>query len=286
MKVGSTRCVPSRVGVGQRNWTRHNLKGCVGPCCKSLPSTASVQNCGRSSALVLLSSACTACSSARRKSGEFWVPWASVRRSPRNAPSSATKMACANGSVAHGRGLKKSPERRPPDRLHRRVGNQRTPHAGSHLGAQRPDAGHSVSLQLESCLGHRRPDAQQLPVPAARGQYQEGGNRRVLEGAQSPPAPTAARDLGWLEGASQPPGARVSGFDRRAYPDRFPSRVLARSESSRISLGLAQASCAGQLLPQQPHRTALHRPQQAQERAKTTFDHRCLLDAGYTLVMS
>ena len=33
----------------------------------------------------------------------------------------------------------------------------------------------------------------------------------------------AAGDLGWLEGASQPLGARVSGYAQRAYPDRLPA---------------------------------------------------------------
>jgi len=43
---------------------------------------------------------------------------------------------------------------------------------------------------------------------------------------------------------------------------------------------------AGQLLPQQFERVACDRAQQTQECAKTHFDHRCLLDASYAVVMS
>ena len=64
--------------------------------------------------------------------------------------------------------LKKSPARRPTDRLRGRVGHQRAPNPGPHLGSQGPDAHYSVSLQLEPFFGHRWPDTDQLPVPAAR----------------------------------------------------------------------------------------------------------------------
>lgn len=60
--------------------------------------------------------------------------------------------------------LKKSPTRRPPDRLFGRVRHQRAPNPRAHLGAQGPDAHHPVSLQLESRLGHCWVDAHQLPV--------------------------------------------------------------------------------------------------------------------------
>ena len=52
--------------------------------------------------------------------------------------------------------LKISPVRRPHGHLHRRFRYQRTPNAGAHMGAQATHACHSVSLQLEACLVHRR----------------------------------------------------------------------------------------------------------------------------------
>lgn len=52
--------------------------------------------------------------------------------------------------------LKKSQAARTADRLHRRVRAERTPHTGSHLGAQGLDADHPVPLQLDAHLRHRR----------------------------------------------------------------------------------------------------------------------------------
>jgi transposase len=80
--------------------------------------------------------------------------------------------------------LKKSPTRRPTDCLRGRVRHQRAPDQSPHLGAQGTDAHHPVSLQLESRPGHRRAHAHQLFVPAARGQYQEGRDRRIPQSAQ------------------------------------------------------------------------------------------------------
>ena len=77
--------------------------------------------------------------------------------------------------------LKKSPARRPTDRLCRRVRHQRTPHARAHLGAQGSDARHPVSLQLDSRLGDRRPHAHQLFVQVARGQHPQGRDRRISQ---------------------------------------------------------------------------------------------------------
>ena len=72
----------------------------------------------------------------------------------------------------------------------------------------------------------------------------------------------------------------------RAYPDRLLAPVRARHEPGGVPVGLAQAACSGQLLPQQPERVARDGAQQAQERSKAPHDHRRLLDAGYPLVMS
>ena len=65
-----------------------------------------------------------------------------------------TKRPCASGSAVLGRGLKKSPARRSPDRLHRRVGNQRTPHAGSYLGTQGPNPCYPVFIQFHFNWNH------------------------------------------------------------------------------------------------------------------------------------
>jgi len=154
------------------------------------------------------------------------------------------------------------------------------------VGAQGADAHHSVSLQLDSRLGHRRTHAHQLLVPVARGQHQERRDRCIPQGAQGSLEAAAVGHLGWSAGSSQSLGARVSGQLGRAHPNRLPATVRAGHESRRIPVGLAQTTCAGQLLPQQPERTAHDRTQQAEECAKAPFDHRRMLDAGYFVVMS
>lgn len=68
------------------------------------------------------------------------------------------------------------------------------------------------------------------------------------------------------------------------HPDRIPATVLARAESSGIPMGMVEAPCPGQLLPQQSWAVACHRTQQTQERPETHLDHHRLLDAGYPFV--
>jgi hypothetical protein len=53
-------------------------------------------------------------------------------------------------------------------------------------------------------------------------------------------------------------------------------------QPGRVSVGMAQASCAGQLLSQRSERIAYDRTQQTQACSKTNLDHRRLLDAGYS----
>ena len=70
------------------------------------------------------------------------------------------------------------------------------------------------------------------------------------------------------------------------HPDCFSSALRPRPQPGRISVGVAQATRAGQLLPQRSERVAYERTQQTQECAKASLDHCRLLDAGYALVMS
>src|SRR5450759_2246877 len=286
MKVESMRFVVRDLGGVRRGWMSPSLKACAEPSCKSLPSTALVQSFGRSSAWGWLSRGYSASNLAKRKSGGSWVPWVLARKSLRSAPSSATKMQRAVGNAAPGLPLKKSPARRPTDRLCGRVRHQRTSHARTHLGAQGADSHHSVSLQLESRLGYCRAHAHQLFVQVARGQHQERTDRRISQSAEGPSQATPAGDLGWPEGASQPSGARLSRHSGRAHPHCLSSSLRPRPQSGRISVGLAQATRVGQLLSQRSERVAHDRTQQTQERAKASLDHCCLLDAGYALVMS
>src|SRR5471032_3455758 len=156
--------------------------------------------------------------------------------------------AVRSGNAVPGPLSRKSPSRRPTDRLCRRVRHQRALHARAHLGAQGSDARHPVSLQLESRLGDCRTHAHQLFVQAARGQHPQGRDRRISQSTQGPSQATSAGNLGWFEGASQPLGARLSRCTERAHPNRLSSSLCPGPQSGRISVGVAQATWAGQLL--------------------------------------
>lgn len=52
------------------------------------------------------------------------------------------------------------------------------------------------------------------------------------------------------------------------------------------AVGLAQAACLDELLPQYPGRAQTHRTAQAQDRPDAQIDHRRMLEAGRIVVMS
>ena len=124
------------------------------------------------------------CHTAKCMSGAFSGDWALATRSRNAAPSSAMKMQCRNSKARPGPRSKKIREGKAADRLYRRIGHQRTSDARAHLGAERPDARDSVSLQLDTSVGDCRVDQSELSVPLSRREHQEGANRRVSEGAQ------------------------------------------------------------------------------------------------------
>jgi transposase len=127
MKTASMRCESRPSEVGQPNPMDSNWRLSVLPYYKARPSTDLRLRCGRSSAWGLLSNACTACVSARRRSGAFWAPWASVRKNQRSGPLNATRTQCAHGSVALALVLKIILAGRPTDRLCRESGISERP---------------------------------------------------------------------------------------------------------------------------------------------------------------
>ncbi len=286
MKAELMRCVQCPSEADLPSWMRGSWPRYERSSCRVRQNMGLEPSCGHSSGWALSLSDSTACGSVRRMYGVYWAHWVSARKSPTSAPSSVMRTLCANGNDAPGRPLKKSPARAASDRFCGRVGHQRATPTCTYLGSQRADAHHPVPLQLESRLGHRRNDAHQLHVQTARGQHQERRNRRFPQSAQGSLETTPVGHLGWAQGAQKPPSERLSGYTQRTHPDCLSSSLCARSESSRILVGLAQAPCSGQLLPQPLGRTARHRTQQAQKRTKTTLDHRLLLATGYPLVMS
>ncbi len=286
MKAALTRSVQYLPEAGQPSWMQRSLKVCAVWYCKAPPSMVSAPNSGQSIGWGLLSNVCMASNLAQHSFGEFSGLWASAYKSPSSARLSAMKIHCASGSGALGLRSKKSPAGRQSDRLCRRVRYQRAADARAHLGTQGMHADHSVPLQLDACFGHRRADAYQLSVPLAGREYQERTGRRISEGAQIPSQTTIAGYHGRTESASQQIGARVSGRVGQSHPVGIPATLRARHESGRVFVGMAQAARVGQLLSGESGRIACQRTQQAQERTKTTFDHRRLLDAGCALVVS
>jgi hypothetical protein len=89
----------------------------------------------------------------------------------------------------------------------------------------------------------------------------------------TPSESAAAGRLVWLEGASQSPGARLSGPPGWTNPDLVPAAVRAGSQPGGIPVGQAQTTCSGQLLSQRFERAACDRAQQAQECSKAPFDY-------------
>jgi transposase len=75
--------------------------------------------------------------------------------------------------------IKKSRERRPDDRLHRRKWSEPTASSAAHLGASRADTGPPVSLQLENAVGHRRRHRLELLLSDLRRSDQVRADHRV-----------------------------------------------------------------------------------------------------------
>lgn len=148
--------------------------------------------------------------------------------------------------------LKKSPARRARDRVYRRVGFVGAADPRAYLGADRPDPGGAVPLQLEAVVFDCGADAVAVLLPVARRHDQERTDCRVPGGAGSTDSPAGVDYLGRTESAPQPPGAGLCGQFAGCYPFGNAAGLCAGTESGGVSLGLAQASRLGQLLSAQP----------------------------------
>lgn len=73
----------------------------------------------------------------------------------------------------------------------------------------------------------------------------------------------------------------LDSTDRWCLPGSVLAAVLARLESSRVPVGLAQAARLGRLLPSRPRRAQRHRSQQTQKRAASPLDHRLVLGTSW-----
>src|SRR5688572_23562872 len=165
MKAASMHCAPSVEKEDRRNWTHASWRNCGAACSTVQPRMASAPSCGHSSGCACSLKECSLCHTAKCMSGAFSGHWALATRSRNAAPSSAMKMPCKNSKARPGPRSKKSPERKAADCLHRRIWIERTPHARQDLGAERANAGDSISLQLETLVGDCRVEPNELPVP-------------------------------------------------------------------------------------------------------------------------
>ncbi len=102
----------------------------------------------------------------RAMSGRSCGRSAGARNARSAKPASATKRPSATGSARGGRPLKKSPQTRPHDRLHRRKRMESEAASLPHLGAARRDAAAGVQLQLAEAFGVGRVDVAQLLLSA------------------------------------------------------------------------------------------------------------------------
>ena len=133
--IDALRAMPTR--AARRVWTSKQLQALGRALLQAHRRTALAPSCGRSSASAFSSSACTASSSARPRSGASWaVMGFSVAKARAACHRARRGRPCRPGSARPGLRSKKSLPRRTADRLHRRVGPERAAHAGAHLGTQ------------------------------------------------------------------------------------------------------------------------------------------------------
>jgi hypothetical protein len=126
-----------------------------------------------------------------------------------------------------------------------------------------PHAVHPIPLQLEACLGHRRPNEHELRLTAARPRDQERTDRGVRGGTSQAAAAQAADRSEGRRQAQEPNRAPVLGQHARSGPDGAATMPRARPQPRRVTVGLAQASCPRQLPPGQLGRAEGHRAAQA-----------------------
>lgn len=127
------------------------------------------------------------------------------------------------------------------------------------------------------------------PCPTAGGRansMRPPSNGWITHCAQGAYQEKAADRLGRPPGARQSAGAQLSGLHQRGGADSFLAAVSAGLQSGGVSVGMAQAPCAGQLLPSHFARTQDHRQMQAQKCPTSTLHHHGLLETGRALVVS
>src|SRR5208283_3271090 len=214
-------------------------------------------------------------------SGSCWYRWVGVRSDRLGGRVSATKTRFATGGTNNGQPLKKSPQRGPHDRLHRRERNKPAAAPLPNLGAARADSRPAVQLQLEDVVRHCRPDVLELLLPASSwlGQKRAGGG---FSGSAGPTDRWSAADcLGSSGGTSQSSGAGLPRWPARSRSRRVPAGLCSRTESRRIHLGVLGTARTAERVPEGLLATGSSCPPDPPQDAAPSAARSGLLEAGF-----
>src|SRR5215471_16592397 len=185
----------------------------------------------------------------------------------------------AAGGAWSGQPLKKSPKRRTHDHLHRRKRNKPTAASRANLVAARRDSRSAVQLQLGPPLGGSRDHVLQLLFPAVRGQREKCAGGRLHAGAAPPHFRTAVDHLGPAVCPPQQDYPQLHRRARRALVGGIPPRLRTGTESGRIHLGLLEAACSTECVPEGLLELGRDSAPGAEENAPPTAAHHRLLAA-------
>ncbi len=170
-------------------------------------------------------------------SGICWIGSASVVNGLPDGHSNATRRRLAAGSATAGRGLKKSPQRRPHDSLHRRKRVEYPPASGAHLGAAWPDAGCAGNLQLAELVADRRAESVAVLLSSVCRQHQVAASGGVPRGPVATPARPVAGGLGRCPDPPLGLGAGLRGDPSDTAGGGTTAGVCAGTEPGGICVG-------------------------------------------------
>src|SRR5215468_4344396 len=185
----------------------------------------------------------------------------------------------AAGGAWSGQPLKKSPKRRTHDHLHRRKWNKPTAASRANLVAARRDSRSAIQLQLGHPLGGSRDHVLQLLFPAVRGQREKCAGGRLPAGPAPPHSRTAVDHLGPAVCPPQQDYPQLHRRARRALVGGIPPRLRTGTESGRIHLGLLEAACSTECVPEGLLELGRDSAPGAEENAPPTAAHHRLLAA-------
>src|SRR5437016_4624694 len=188
-----------------------------------------------------------------------------------------------DGKRSAGRRLKKSAERGPDDRLHRRERIKRTTPPLSYLGTARADAGLAISLQLENAIGYGRCNLVEFllshlsrldPQPAG------GGVSRTSSAAPS------GKTADCLGRSTKPPQSHGVGLRAAAawtIVSGVPAGLRPGAESGGVPLVALEAPRVAELLPAGLPGTELSGPQGTTPDAPPPYPGQLLLETSRTV---